>query len=100
MAISSLQFSPDNHALQLFGNQGRESFCAPTFYLSEQILVFHLANLRKSIEYRLSSVSFRTLGGQSRRGNRWLSQVCCLLKTEGQSYQFGFCPRAPEKFHP
>src|SRR6202023_1174363 len=44
---------------------------------------------------------FRTLmRSQRRRGNRWLSQMGCLLITESEFYQFRLGPRPAEKLHP
>src|SRR6266566_155092 len=44
-SISRLQFSPDDHSLEFFGDQGTEGFCAPASSVYEQVLVFHLADL-------------------------------------------------------
>src|SRR5258708_12044709 len=48
----------------------------------------------------MSSVRFSTFGGrQSRRGTVWSAEVRWLLKAERELYQFGFCPRTPEKLY-
>jgi hypothetical protein len=36
-----LQFTPDNHPLEFFGDQGTECFSAPAFEVREQVRVFH-----------------------------------------------------------
>ena len=90
-------FSPTD---KFTGLAARRKFSARLLFTrTSQILAFHLANLRTSIEYGLS-VRFSTFGDrQNRSGNWWLSQVRCLLKTEGEFYQFGLGPRAPEKLY-